>query len=145
MRIHFKFTPKMRERMEAGLSFLYTTQDGHRWYIDATLNMPCRQVDFAEAMYDAFSLDGLGFFPLYPSLSICQQALEEGCPDWHGEGWYWLGHDDERAAETVKAEWISSIEELKPKVAALQEGWQNVQKAFYANYGGNGPKPVVLY
>ena len=78
MRIHFKFTPQMRERMEAGLSFLYTTRDGHRWYIDATLNMPYRQVDFAQAMYDAFSLDGLGFFPLYPSLSICQQALEEG-------------------------------------------------------------------
>ena len=130
MRIHFKFTPQMRERMKAGLSFLYTTRDGHRWYIDATLNMPCRQVDFAEAMYDAFSLDGLGFFPLYPSLSICQQALEEGC---------------ESAGETVNAKWISSIEELKPKVAALQEGWQNEQKAFYANYGGNGPKPMVIY
>lgn len=141
MRIEFAFTPEVRKRMEAGLSFLYTTCDGHRWYIDATLSMPYRQVDFAEAMYDAFSLDGLGFFPSYPSLSVCQFALEEGCPDWHGEGWYWLYAE----GESEHAEWIDSIEELKDRVAALEKGWKNEHRAFFANYAGNGSDLVTIY
>ena len=103
----------MRERMAAGLSFVYTTQGGHEWYIDATLNFPFRQADFAECMYDAF--DGRDFEPSFPSLSVCQFALEENCPQWRGEGTYAIGNGD-----TVKEYAISSIEELKEKVAVVR-------------------------
>lgn len=89
----FEMNDAVRERMAAGLSFMYTTQSGQRWYIDACLNFPFRQIDLVECKYDAFSLDGLGFEPGFPSLSVCQFALEEGCPQWRGEGWYRIGNE----------------------------------------------------
>ena len=141
MRFRFKINETMRERMKAGLSFVYTTRDGLRWYIDATLPLSHRQIDFAEAMYDAFSLDGRGFYPSYPSLSVCQYALEERCPEWHGVGWYWLHFEDEDS----NAEWVDEIDVLKDKVAKLEEGWKKEGRGFLANWAGDGSIPVIIY
>ena len=121
--------------MAAGLSFLYTTRDGHEWYIDATLNFPFRQIDLSECMYRAF--DGHSFEPCYPSLSVCQFALEEGCPEWRGEGWYWLGYD----GEPEHAEWVGDIEDLKRKVSVLRESG----RYYLANYGGDGSYAVRIF
>lgn len=137
LHIKFEFNDKARERIAAGLAFLYTTKDGDRWYIDTALNLPYRQIDLAEATCDALSLDGLGFYPHYPSLSICQFALEEGCPEWHGEGWYWLYTE----GDPEHAEWVDDIGKLREKVAALDA----TGKAVAANYGGDGSEAVIIY
>lgn len=125
----------MRERMAAGLSFLYTTRSGHVWYIDATLNFPFRQADFAECMYDAF--DGSNFEPGFPDLSTCQYALEEGCPQWRGEGWYWVGNGD----YDVDARWYGDIGALRDVVAAARTAWESGGSPWFADYGGNGREP----
>lgn len=130
-------TKKMRERMAAGLSFLYTTRDGHEWYIDSTLNFPFRQIDFQDAMYDAF--DGREFEPGFPSLSVCQFALEEGCPQWRGEGWYRIGNGDD--VETVR---INSTDELKERVAIVRGRHDVYGTGWIVDYLGNGPAPPVL-
>ena len=130
----------MEDRMRAGLAFVYTTRSGRRWYIDAALNLPCRQCDFAEAMYDAFSLDGLGLFVSYPSLSICQLALEEECPDWRGEGWYVLGPETEPETH----EWIGSLEELKERVSVLEKQFKETGIGFFAEYAGSGSEPYII-
>ena len=127
----------MRERMAAGLSFLYTTRDGHVWYIDATLNFPFRQADFAECMYDAY--DGTYFQLHYPSLSMCQYALEEGCPEWRGEGWYWMG------GVPPTPTWYRELDNLRQDVALLHERFAKYGEPYMANYGGDGDEAVFLY
>ena len=132
-----RFTDKMRERMAAGVSWLYTTRDGHEWYIDSTLRFPFRQVDFAECMYDAW--DGSDFEPHFPSLSMCQLALEEGCPQWRGVGWYWLG------ANPPEAVWIDDIAELRARMAELDERVKLDGTPYFASYGGDSKEPVKIY
>lgn len=120
----------MRERMAAGLSFLYTTRSGHVWYIDATLNFPFRQADFAECMYDAW--DGSNFELGFPDLSTCQYALEEGCPQWRGEGWYLMGGIPPTPC------WYDNVDNLRDDVASLAGRGE----PYMASYGGNGDMPI---
>jgi len=134
----FPINKTMRTRMEAGLSFLYTTRDGHEWFIDATLNFPFRQIDLSEAMYDAF--DGRDFEPGFPSLAVCQFALEEGCPQWRGEGWYLIGNGDD-----IEAVRINTTDELKEKVAIVRGRHDVYDTGWTADYAGNGSKPVKIY
>ena len=140
-----QITEQMKERMAAGLSFLYTTRSGHVWYIDSTLRFPFRQVDFAESLYDAY--DGTNFEPSYPDLATCQFALEEGCPEWRGVGWYWIGNDAEDVPpdERFPAIWIDSIDDLKERVAVVKENFEKHGLAWMANYGGNGSEAVTIY
>ena len=130
-------TNKMRERMAAGLSFFYTTRDGHEWYIDAPLNIPFRQIDLSECMYDAF--DGRDFEPGFPSLSVCQFALEEGCPQWRGEGWYWIGNGSD-----VEAVRIGSTDELKERVAVVRGRFDVYGTGWMVDFAGDGTEPLPL-
>lgn len=130
-------TAKMRERMAAGVSWLYTTRDGHEWYIDSSLPIAHRQVDFAEAVYCAW--DGSDFEPHFPSLSMCQYALEDGCPQWRGIGWYWLGYIPPDSV------WIDDIAVLKAWVEVLDERVKLDGKPYFANYGGDGREAVKIY
>ena len=130
-----RVTDAMRERMSAGLSFLYTTRDGHEWYIDACLNFPFRQIDLSECMYDAF--DGREFEPAFPSLSVCQFALEEGCPQWRGEGWYEIGNGDEIARYLIE-----STDELKEKVAAVRGRFDVYGEPWVCDYIDSGELPL---
>ena len=132
----------MRERMAAGLSFLYTTRDGHEWYIDSTLRFPFRQVDFAECMYDAY--DGHDFEAGFPDLSTCQYALEEGCPQWRGRGWYRIGNipNDGADVEPPRADWIGSIVNLKLRVAYIRAIWDAEGVPWVVDYCGSGSEPL---
>lgn len=133
--IKFEMNATIRERMNAGLAFIYTTRDGHKWYIDACLNFPFRQIDLSECMYDAF--DGHDFEPGYPSLSVCQYALEEGCPPWRGVGWYSIGNGDD-----VSDCWIEDIGELKEKVADVRVRFDVYGEPWVADYMGDGAVPI---
>ena len=132
-----RVTDKMRRRMEYGVSWLYTTSDGHVWYIDSMLPIPCREADFAEAVYAAW--DGHDFEPHFPSLSMCQYALEDGCPQWRGAGWYWLGSNP---PDTV---WIDDVAELRSRVSVLQERAERSGEPYFASYGGDGREAVKIY
>ena len=110
-------TDKMRERMDAGLSFVYTTRSGHVWYIDSTLEFPFRQIDFNECMYDAW--DGTNFEHGFPNLSTCQFALEEGCPQWRGEGWYDIGNGDD-----VRRTEVCDVSQLRELVSVARENFE---------------------
>ena len=125
-----RVTDKMRERMDAGLSFMYTARDGHVWYIDSTLNFPFRQADFAESMYDAY--DGSNFECGFPSLSMCQLAIEEGCPQWRGEGWYVIGNGDD-----VYPVRIGSIGELRERVSVVRDNYEKMGASWTVDYIGD--------
>lgn len=133
-------TNKMRERIKAGLAFFYTTQDGHEWYIDATLNFPFRQIDFQDAMYDAF--DGRVFEAGYPSLSVCQLALEENCTQWRGEGWYFIGNKTDEGAD-VEAYRIASTDELKEHVVIARGRFDVYGEPCIVRYAGDGDMPML--
>ena len=123
--------------MAAGVSWLYTTRDGHGWYIDSSLPIEHRQVDFAEAVYCAW--DGSCFEPHFPSLAMCQYALEEGCPQWRGIGWYWIG------GNPPERMWIDDVDELRARVAELQLRLERSGKPYFACYGGDGREAVKIY
>ena len=138
-KIVFQMNDKMRERMAAGLSFLYTTRDGREWYIDAQLSFPFRQIDLAECGYDAMSLDGRDLEFGFPSLSVCQMALEENCPQWRGEGWYWIGN-----GEDVEPIWFDSIDELRERVVAIRGRFDVYGETWTVEYRGDGAEPLPL-
>ena len=122
-------TDKMRERMDAGLSFVYTTRDGHVWYIDSTLNFPFRQIDFNDCMYDAW--DGTNFESGFPDLSTCQFALEEGCPQWRGAGWYRIGN-----GEDVYPVEVNDIGQLRERVAVVRDNFERIGVSWTCDYIG---------
>ena len=69
-------TPQIRERLEAGLDFIYTARNSCEWLITDMENGT-----FAATDGEALQLG-------YPSLSICQEAIETNSIYWKGEGWY---------------------------------------------------------
>ena len=125
-------TDKMRERIDAGVAWVYKTRDGHVWHIDSMLPIPCRNIDFSETSYCAY--DGTNFYAQYPSLSMCQFALEEGCPEWHGVGWYEFFPPQGSGLEN-EVLWFDFIEGLKDELSSRR---RMHGEGYSALHGGSG-------
>ena len=91
-----ELTAKMEAAVEDGTAILYRSLDGNEWFL-------------SESESGWVANDGTVIQFGYPTLSICQEAIETGSIYWKGQGWYRpiaFNWEDERL-------WCDTPEEVK--------------------------------